>query len=291
MIQLRPYEFMVKYTPQRDWIEGHGILIAFALFFGGISGGLYLASLYFDSMWGMFIAWLLAGLTGATDMAHLSKPMRFWRMLLRVRTSWISRGFILIWTFLGLGAIQLALSYWAPGTAAETVFRVLAGIASFGVAVYSGFVIGFVVGIKLWNSAIVPILFVIAGLTGGLAILLLVSLGNASQGMPVARLMLAALVVYAVFVAIYLWVTTYESSGARDSVVRILRGDVAPVFWLVVVLVGILVPLAILVPLSLAHRALTPGFIVASACTIIGGVALRYTILKAGVYNPLVPAE
>src|SRR3989337_2474797 len=96
MLHTRPYEFMVKYTPQRDWIEGHGILIAFALFFGGISGGLYLASLSFDRMWGLFSAGRRAGLTGATDMAHLSKPMRFWRMLLRVRTSWISRGFILI---------------------------------------------------------------------------------------------------------------------------------------------------------------------------------------------------
>ncbi len=37
MIGTKPYEFMVKYTPQRDWIEGHGILIAFALFFGGIA--------------------------------------------------------------------------------------------------------------------------------------------------------------------------------------------------------------------------------------------------------------
>ena len=110
MIQVKLYEFMVKYTPQRDWIEGHGILIAFALFFGGISGGLYLASLYFDSMVGMFVAWLLAMVTGLTDMSHLSKRRRFWRMMLKPKTSWISRGFILIWLFLGAAAIQLALS-------------------------------------------------------------------------------------------------------------------------------------------------------------------------------------
>jgi hypothetical protein len=55
---------MVKYTQQREWIEGHGIMVAFAMFFGGISGGLYLASLYFDSMPGMFIAWLLAAVAG-----------------------------------------------------------------------------------------------------------------------------------------------------------------------------------------------------------------------------------
>src|SRR4030067_3468609 len=121
MMQIKPWDFMVKYTPQREWIEGHGILVAFAMFFGGISGGLYLASLAFDNLLGMFIAWLRAMAAGITDMMHLSKPMRFWRMMLKPGTSWISRGFILIWLFLGAAMIQLALSEGAPGAAAAVV--------------------------------------------------------------------------------------------------------------------------------------------------------------------------
>jgi formate-dependent nitrite reductase membrane component NrfD len=292
MIQTRPYEFMVKYTPQKDWIEGHGIMIALAFFLGGISGGLYLASLAFDSMLGMFIAWLAACLMGVVDMAHLTKPMRFWRMLLKPKTSWISRGFIFIWLFLGCAAIQLALSFWLPGNAAETVFKVLAGILAFGVAIYSGFVVGYVGAIKLWNSAIVPILFVIAGLTGGLAVLLLTSLGGgAARSMAMANIMLIVLVVYAVFMAIYLWITTYESAIARDSVMRMLRGNIAPVFWVGVVLLGIVVPIAVLSPVSLAQEASAAAFIAAAVCAILGGIALRYVILKAGMYSPLLPAE
>ena len=285
MIQTRPYEFMIKYTPQRDWIEGHGILLAFALFFGGIAGGLYLASLYFDSLLGMFIAWLLAMATGLSDMAHLSKPMRFWRILLKPKTSWISRGFILIWLFLGFTLIQLALSYWAPGTA-ETVFKVFAGILAFGVAIYSGFVVSYVSAIKLWNSAIIPILFVVAGAAGGLAILLLTSLGDTALGAEIANAARIVLVGYAVFVVVYLWVATYESTAARDSVMRIIRGNIAPVFWLGVILLGIVIPVIVLFT-STASAAL----IIAAVCAIVGGVALRYVILKAGVYSPLVPAE
>ena len=285
MIQTRPYEFMVKYTPQKDWIEGAGVLIAIAFFLGGVCGGLYLASLFFDSMLGMFIAWLLALLMGIVDMGHLSKPLRFWRMILKPRTSWISRGFILIWLFLGCAAIQLALSYWAPGTA-ETVFKVLAGIMAFGVAIYSGFVVGFVGAIKLWNSAIIPILFVIAGLAGGLAVLLLASIGEAAQSTDVAVVMRVVLVGYAVFVAIYLWVTTYESAVARDSVMRIIQGSIAPIFWIGVVLLGIVIPIIILFVTS-ASAALG----IAAVFAILGGVTLRYVILKAGVYSPLVPAE
>jgi len=285
MIQTRPYEFMVKYTPQRDWIEGHGVLVAFAIFFGGIAGGLYLVSLYFDSMWGMFIAWLLAMVTGMTDMAHLSKKQRFWRMLLKPKTSWISRGFIIIWMFLGAAAIQLALSQWAPG-AAETAFKVIAGILAFGVAIYSGFVVGFVGAIKIWNSAIMPILFVIAGLAGGLAILLATTLGDAAQSQNVVNAMRAVLIGYAVFLAIYLWISTYESAAAKDSAMMILRGSIAPIFWIVVVLLGVVIPIILLFATSA-----TAAFIISLVCVIIGGMALRYVILKAGVYSPLVPAE
>ena len=286
MIGTRPYEFMVKYTPQRDWIEGPGILIAFALFFGGIAGGLYLVSLYFDSLLGMFLAWILAMVAGLTDMAHLSKRTRFWRMMLKPRTSWISRGFIFIWLFLGVAAIQLAISYWADGAAAETVFKVLGGIVAFGVAIYSGFVVGYVGAIKLWNSAIIPVLFVVAGVAGGLALLMVVSVGNSSLSADVAVALRWVLIAYAVCTAIYLWVATYESTAARDSAMRILRGNVASVFWLLVVLLGMVVPI-----IMLFAAESTAVFVIAGILAIIGGVALRYSILKAGVYSPLVPTE
>ena len=293
MIQSKPWEFMVKYTPQRDWIEGHGIMVAFALFFGGIAGGLYLASLYFDSTIGMFVAWLFAMATGLTDMAHLSKPTRAWRMLFRVKSSWITRGFMFITLFIGAAAIQLAIRQWAPGAAAaETFFKVVAGIFAFGVAVYSGFVVGFVGAIKLWNSAIVPILFVVAGLTGGLGILLLASQGqSAAQVTEIARASFFVLAGYAVFTAIYLWGSSYGNTNAQDSVKRILTGEVSMIFWMVVVVIGMIVPLGLIAPFAFSTTVSAAAYIIAGACIIVGGVGLRYVILKAGVYSPLVPME
>ena len=285
IIGTRPYDFMVKYTPQKEWIEGHGILLAFAFFFGGISGGLYLASLYFDSIWGMFIAWLLALIMGLVDLAHLSKPLRSWRMVLKPKTSWITRGLIFATLFIGCAAIQLALSYWLAGNVAETVFKVLAGIMAFGIAIYSGFVVGYVSAIKLWNSAIIPILFIIAGVTGGLAILLAIHLDNAAAVMEIMRVVLIA---YAVFMAIYIWIATYGDEAARDSVMRIIRGSIAPVFWIGVVLLGIVAPIVILFTASAGASA---ALIITVILVIIGGVALRYVILKAGMYSPLIPAE
>ena len=41
MYQRQPFEYMVKYTQQKNWIDGRGNFIAFAFFLGGISGGLF----------------------------------------------------------------------------------------------------------------------------------------------------------------------------------------------------------------------------------------------------------
>jgi formate-dependent nitrite reductase membrane component NrfD len=131
-----------------------------------------------------------------------------------------------------------------------------------------------------------PILFVIAGIAGGLAILLLVTLGDVLLVTDVAYAARIVLIGYAVAVAVYLWAATYESVAARDSVTRIVKGDIAPVFWVGLVLVGIAVPVILL----FASTA-TASLIIAAICAILGGVALRYVILKAGVYSPLITDE
>jgi formate-dependent nitrite reductase membrane component NrfD len=292
MIQIKPWDFMVKYTPQREWIEGHGIMVAFAMFFGGISGGLYLVSLVFDNLTGMIIAWAFAALAGLVDMAHLSKRMRFWRMILKPGSSWISRGFILIFLFLGAAGIQILITWLAPGGFWEVLFKVAAGILAFGVAIYSGFAIGFVGAIKLWNSGLVPILYVVSGLVGGLAVIMLVSLNkDAATMVTIGNYLLAVLVVNAIFVATYFWSATYSSVTARDSAIRVLKGKIAPAFWIGVVVLGLILPIVLVAPFSLSQSASTSAFSIAAVCAVIGGIMLRYVILKGGMYSPLLPDE
>ena len=283
-MQTKPHEFMVKYTPHTRWAEGSGALIAVAFFLGSISGGLYLMSLYFNSIWGMFIGWLMALLVGMVDMAHLHKPLRFWRMLLRPNTSWIARGFIFIALFIGFGAIQLILSYWFPG-AAENVFKVFSGICAFGVVIYSGFVLSYVKAIRLWNSAMIPLIFVISGLIGGTAILLMISLGDSSMQADTLQFVLRImLVAYAIMVVMHLWISTYSSSAARNSAIWILKGNIASIFWAAIVLVGIVIPLFIF---FLSSSEATALLIIGAIFVIIGNLALRYILLKGGLYSPL----
>jgi formate-dependent nitrite reductase membrane component NrfD len=281
------WDFMVKDTPSREWSEGMGRLIAVAFFCGGIAGGLYLTSLYFNNLWGMFIGWLFALAMGLADMAHLHNKSTAWRMVLRPNSSWISRGFLLVMLFIGAAAVQMALTFWAPGTVAETFFKIVAGIAAFGVATYSGFVLSYVNCVKIWNSTLMPILFVIAGLVGGGAILLAVqSFSGAADFYTVKIFTIAILAAYAVFVALHLWVSSYNGATALNSVKSIVKGHLSLTFWLVIILIGIVVPLII----TTATDGASPVVWVINAVLILAGnLAFRLTILRAGMYRPLLP--
>ncbi len=293
MIQMKPYEFMVKYTQQKDWIDGRGNFIAFAFFLGGISGGLYMAASYFGSLLGQFVAWLLALCMGVSYMIHLSKPLRFWRMFMKPGTSWIARGFIFIMLFIGLTTLQLILSQWAPGAAtAITVLTILAAIFAFAQSIYTGFAVSYVSAIKIWNSAIVPILFVTCGLTGGLAILLAIMMGGEhAQLVALENIIRVVLIALAIIIGVYLWNTTYSSVAAKDAVARLIGGSLAPLFWIGVFLFGIIIPIAISITTYFAGEASSGLLITAVVSEIIGGLALRFAILKAGVYTPLLPAD
>ncbi len=293
MSNIKPYDFMVKPQQQKDWIDGRGNFIAFAFFLGGISGGLYLAAAYFDNLTGMFVAWLLSLLMGISYMIHLSHPFRSWRMFMKPKTSWIARGFIFIMLFIGLTFITLILRQWFPdATGSITTFKVLAGIFAFAQSIYTGFAVSYVNAIKVWNSAIVPVLFVTCGITGGLAILLAVFIaGDSSQIAALENIIRVVLIALAVIIGVYLWNTTYSSAAARDAIKRLVGGSLAPLFWVGVFLFGIVIPVAISISTLYASEASSGLLITAIISEIIGGLALRFAILKAGVYTPLLPAD
>jgi formate-dependent nitrite reductase membrane component NrfD len=293
MIQRQAFEYMVKYTQQKNWIDGRGNFIAFAFFLGGISGGLFMAAAYFDSLLGMFIAWLLALGMGISYMIHLGQPSQSWRMFMKPGTSWISRGFIFIMLFIGLTAITLILRQWAPDAAvAITAFKVLAAIFAFAQSIYTGFAVSYVSAIKLWNSAILPILFVVCGFSGGLAIMMAIAIGgNSAQITIIENITRVTLIGFAVILIVYLWNATYSSLAAKSAVSRVVGGEIAPFFWVGVIVLGVIIPIGISVGTYFADSASDALLVTAVVTEIIGGLSLRYVVLKGGTYEPLTSGE
>jgi len=288
--KLEIHEWMIKYTHQTEWIDRRGIFLWIAFYAGGLGGGLYLVSLYFNSLWGMFLSWLIiAVIKGGAHLIFLGKPLRFWRIVIRPNSSWLSRGIIFVFTFVGFGAVQLALSFWLPGTAVEIVFKVLAGISALAVTVYTGFVLNTVKGVPFWNSSLLPILFVLCGVLGGFGLSVVIGLYGGNVNIAIAEAGSRwLLIINALLIVIYLWAAANREATGKKSVMEQMRGNLATIFWGGIVAMGIVIPLVIAFSSYFVGEVSSALLITGVICEIIGGLALRYCVLKAGAYKPLV---
>ncbi len=289
------HEWMVKYTPQTEWIERRGILVWLAEVFTSLGAGLYLVSLFYNNLWGMFIAWLIVVfLKLPPHLIYLGKPLRFWRMVPPFtkawRTSWITRGMFFTVLFAGFALIQLVLTYWLPGTGWEIAFKVLGGITAFLAGIYSGFVMSYCRSVPFWNSALLPLVFLFVGIADGFALIMAISLAGGQPDIIAAEAVSRwILIVNAILMGTYLWNATYTSKTAKYSAMLLLRGSLAMPFWVGVIAFGIIIPLVISVSSYFAGEASMPLLIIAIALHTIGAFAFKYCLLKSGVHNPVLP--
>jgi len=286
---MQPYEWMVEDTPQTLWIEKKGLMVWLAEVFGVLGGGLYLVGLFFNNFPGMLSGWIIvAGLKTVFHFAHLGRPFRFWRLIRKPGSSWLARGFIFVALFISFGAVQLALSYWMPGTPVEMIVKAMAGITAFLVATYAGFVMNYVKGIPLWNSGLLPLLFLSSGLLGGLALLLVLDLsGDHADSKMILSGFRWLLVINAVLIITYLLGVTYSSPMGERSVRELTHGRTASVFWWGVIFFGVAIPVGISLSDYYSGAVSAIWLIVASACTLTGLFSLIYCLFKGASYGPL----
>jgi sulfite dehydrogenase (quinone) subunit SoeC len=284
------HEWMVKPRLQREWIEKRGILLWLAFYTGGLGGGLYLVSLFFDNIIGMIVGWfIVAGLKGSFHLIYLGRPARFWRLVLRPQTSWLSRGLSFVFGFAGLGLIQILLSLIFPEqTAWIMVFKIAAGIFALCVATYTGFVLNSVKGVPFWELPILPLLFVACGILGGFGLTVGIGIFSASVNMAAAEMgSRIMLIINVLLIVLYLFLASRKEAVGKQSVLYQIRGNISPIFWTFVVVLGIVIPALIAVYSLFSGEATSVILIAGVICEIVGGVMLRYCVLKSGMYNPL----
>jgi formate-dependent nitrite reductase membrane component NrfD len=287
---MKSYEWMVTYTPQTVWIERKGILIWLSFYIGMLGGGTYLAALYFGSQPGMALGWLIIlFIKTGLHLAHAERPSRLWRMMLRPQTSWISRGLILTILFIVFGALQIACSLWQTGSGIETLFRVLAGVCAFGIIVYAGFTMSCVRGVPFWNSALLPVLFLLWAFLTGLTLVQAIDAHVDTRMATAGNLVL--LITSLIFVAIYLGIASYGEPAVKESVRTLTKGRLVPVLFIGIILIGMVIPLAISFSGYVTGALSTLSDLVLTVCIIVGGLSLTYATLKAGLYNPLPPTR
>ena len=288
---MEPHKWMIEPTRQTEWIDKRGLFLWLALYTGGLGGGLYLVSLYFNNLSGMIISWLIvAVLKGGFHLMFLGKPWRCWRILSRPQSSWLARGFILVVSFVGFGAIQIIVSILFPGTIWEIVFKILSGVMAFGVATYTGFVLNNVKSVPFWNSSLLPILFFVCGISGGFGLIML--LAKHTNNIDISMVESGSrwlLLIYILLVAMYITIALLKGSTGKQSVFELMRGNSSSFFWIGVIIIGVIIPLSAAFS-GYFHYELSILFLLMGViCEIIGGMALRYCILRVGIYQPLLP--
>lgn len=284
-----------------------GWTIAFFLWFVGIAGMLSVAYPWVRRAFlpPIILGSLALGL--ALVISHLSRwwnlPLVVWYMVREGTFGWGS------WMFLGVVLLSfhfllslilvLAHARWA------TRYRFLAWAAPWGgnggflavfalsgllLTVYSGFLISQAAGIPLWNTPIIPALWLVSGALAALAILELAHLAGwwdgHLQGLE-GRLGLAMDALKAFLFFAFLHVSLgVGSEGARIGAVEMLYGRYALLTWVGVIGLGILLPLTLGVYRQL-RRVGRPLLALTALASLAGALFLRASILLAGAWEPL----
>jgi protein NrfD len=240
---------------------------------------------------GMFALWL--------DLAHRLWAWRFYAVFRPTSPmswgAWILCLVYPVGLLFGLGSLDAGkrdvLRKWAPGFLRST-FDALSGFADarrhgilvaavavgVGLGLYTGLLLGTMPSRLAWNSAVLGPLFLASGVSTGAATLLLFRLDDAERKTLVRW---DAIAIGAELVLIVLLLLGWATSGeaGRFAARSFLGGPYTAVFWSLVVVAGLLVPLAMESLESRRHLrfvALVPVLILA------GGLALRWILLAAG---------
>lgn len=283
-----------------------GPLIAWYLFLAGAGAGAYLtaafvAAKYPDSrkmrLAGRVIAPVFLGIGLILLMldaeAGIHNPLRFFGLIMNPG-SVMTLGVYFICVFMPVTCIVAVLDILKKKVPQWLVW--IGVVAAFAVAAYTGFLLGVVKTVPLWNNAILPILFVVSALSAGLAATSLVGLITNREQFEKMWLVkkghvILTVVELIVLITMLIIVSTGSSSGAA-SVQSLVSGSYAPAFWIGLVAFGLIIPFCIEgYPVFITKRVETSTTslilsVIGESGILIGGFLLRLLIITTAI--PLV---
>jgi formate-dependent nitrite reductase membrane component NrfD len=199
------------------------------------------------------------------------------------------------WALLGFGlcAFLTALDTFMVDRGGRTLggLRKVAGLVgsvlAFFIAAYPGVLMGATARPLFIGGHWLGALFLAVGVsTGAAAIALILSLGGRGASDALSRLMRVvafALVIEALALVLFVvsvWAT--GSTGIRQALGILLTGSYAPAFWVAVVGIGLVAPLALQFVGARRSRA-TPGMAaLVSLLVLVGGFLVKYVLMAAG---------
>ncbi len=283
-----------------------GILIALYFYLTGLSAGSFILSTLAYGFGvekykplgkiGVILATLLLVVAPVTLLVDLEQPLRFWHLILYLRiTSPITWGTFLL-TLYPINCMIYGY-YMFKGSLKKTRIFGLIGIPlALLVHGYTGFILALGKARVLWNTAIMPPIFLVSAMVSGIALMILVIIikdyviqrkkgVNPALIYDLGKLLVACIVLDLSLIATDLLVLLTSHTEAYKAALMLLRGDFSHLFLGVEVLLGGIIPLILF--LSPYTKRSIPSIAIASVLVMIGIFAMRYIMVVGGLSIPL----
>jgi len=172
---------------------------------------------------------------------------------LNPRTSWVARGFLILSAFIVFGMVLLIKSvlpfeWLSAGSVLWHIPEVIAVVLAFGTAVYTGILLKATKSIPLWNTYLLPLLFLVSGLSTGSMAIVLSTLGTGllTHDAGALKFLIGGkqilVVIEGIVLCLYLYRSYATTEQGRDSVRLLLFGERNLVFWGGIVMLGFVFP-------------------------------------------------
>ncbi|MDO5044344.1 MAG: polysulfide reductase NrfD [Coriobacteriia bacterium] len=294
-----------------------GGIIAWYLFLAGLGAGAYLTSALIDKVYphahrarrlgriispvAIIIGLMLLMLDAKAGFAH---PWRFLLLIDNLQTSVMSWGVIFLSIFVVVALWVLLAEF--KGWEIPAWLNILGCIFAVCVAAYTGVLLGVVVTAPLWNTPLLPVLFLVSALSAGVASVFLATSILAPEEMPQMHTFSMWHLVLPVLELILLTALLVTTAGKGETgyanVMRFLSGDLAILFWGGLVIIGLISPVIMELFGSRRHSAVQTVvhedgsisvseskarfdvlIVLANIFVLIGGFLLRYLVVTGAL--------
>ncbi|MBS0555578.1 MAG: polysulfide reductase NrfD [Proteobacteria bacterium] len=228
-----------------------------------------------SSAWGALVLLAMGGLLLIAD---LSQPMRFLNIL---NPFYLNFSSPLAWGALNILSFGIALvvyllvmrkgdggrGKWMAGVAA---------LLALGLPIYTGFDLTVHQSRPVWNTPIIPVLFVAMAIASGSAVASLLAGGNAATQATLRQYLLWSTGAVGVMLVSILGTTHHGGSAQELTYLILTTGTMGLIFVGIGIVAGTAAPIALLLAPFGRQQS---GVVLAGLLVLAGGAALRYALL------------
>lgn len=229
-----------------------------------------------------YISLGLLAVGGLLLIADLSQPMRFLNTL---NPAYLNFSSPLAWGALNIVAFGIVSVLYilelkkGQDSARGRLLAMIAALLALGLPIYTGYDLTVHQSRPIWNTPIMPVLFVALAIASGSAAGSLLAGGNAEAQKVLREYMLWSTAGVGVALVSILGTTNYGGSASELTFMVLTSGTMGTIFVGGGILLGTAAPVAILFLAHLRQQATAAMLMLAALLILLGSAALRYALL------------